>query len=57
MDTNIVNTMEEVILFFIWSVSCLTTALDRSGTSAIESEPVRADGMKIKGSVMPIAIP
>ena len=48
---------EEVMRLVICSLFFCATAVDKSGTRAIPSEPVKAEGIKRNGSVIPNAIP
>lgn len=54
---NIVMISEVVIRFLIWEESSLSTAAERSGISAVESEPTIVIGMNKRGIVIPIATP
>ena len=56
-ETKIANISEDLTLFSMCSLSFFTSAIEMSGTSAVASEPMRADGKNKRGKVIPRATP
>ena len=56
-EIKIVKRMAETTLFLMYDISFLVNAAERSGTNAVESEPIIVDGMYKNGMVIPIAVP
>ena len=52
-----VNFKEERTLAVMQELSFFATAEDKSGTRAVESEPIIVDGINKNGKVIPIAVP